>query len=190
MRRSASAACCCVDRSRAIFANPRLSPSRSAVPLHVEPGAVLAHVKPLVGGAALFVSPPQFARRHAGSAVLGGEQHLHVLADGFVGAVPEHPLRPGIPRVDDALAAHREDGVLERAVDEQPQALLAAAQQVLGLTALADVLERDDHAVDAIVRRPVWPQPGQDPAPVAGVTLTVDGAQIVDHALQSSKRSV
>ena len=32
-RRSASAACCCVDRSRAIFANPRLSPSRSAVPL-------------------------------------------------------------------------------------------------------------------------------------------------------------
>ena len=141
-------------------------------------------MKPLVGGAACFVSPPQLARRHAGSAVFGGEQHLHVLADGFVGAVLEHPLRPGIPRIDDALAAHREDGVFERAVDEQAQALLATAQIVFGLTALADVLQRDDHAIDPIVCRTVWPQPDLDPAPVAGVTLTVDDAQLLDHALQ------
>ena len=50
------------------------------------------------------------------------EQDLEVLADDLVGAVAEHPLGAGVPRVDAAVVRHREDRVVDGAVDEQAQA--------------------------------------------------------------------
>src|SRR6185503_13238636 len=70
----------------------------------VEERAIVSDVMALVNGAPGGSCPPEFGRRYAGRAIGLGEQRLEVASDDLVGAVAEHALRAGVPRVDGAVA--------------------------------------------------------------------------------------
>ena len=126
----------CAVRSRAIFANPSASsaPSRRRHAAAVEPAAVLAHVVALVGGAALAPGLRQLLRRARRCARSSGVNRTRRCRPMISSAgVAEHPLGAGVPASRSTpVVGHREDRVVERAVDQQAQAFLARAQLALG----------------------------------------------------------
>ena len=89
--------------------------------------AVATHPPALVLGAAGGQRSGQKVRRTAGGAVLVGEEHRQVLADGLFGAVALDPLRAGVPADDAALDRHHIDGVVDHRLDQQ---LVATCAQV------------------------------------------------------------
>src|SRR5262249_19214393 len=99
--------------------------ARDAAAVHA--AAVLPHVIALVNRAAAALGFLQLLHVHAGGAILGREQRIDAGADDLVGRIAEHPLRAGIPGIDDTVLGGREDRVVERAVDQRAQALFALA---------------------------------------------------------------
>ena len=75
-----------------------------------------------------------------------------MLADDLVGRVALDPLGPGVPGGDVAVGVEHEDRVVPDALDQEPEALLALAQRLLGLLALRQVA-RDLGEADAARRR-------------------------------------
>ena len=123
----------------------------------------------------------QFLKRSAGGAILGGEQTVEAVADDLVGAVAEDSFRAGVPGVDATRVVHREDGVIEGAVDEEAEAFLAGGAAELGLAARGHVLEHQDDAVDAIVDGAVRTDPHHVPAAVDRLDFPVDAVQLAQH---------
>src|SRR5262249_36211511 len=89
--------------------------------------AVLADVIALAGRPAEAAGPGDLFPRRAGNAVFRREQDLDIRSDDLVGGVAEHALGAGVPRIDSALLGDGEDRIVEGAVDQQPQPLLALA---------------------------------------------------------------
>ena len=62
-----------------------------------------------------------------------------MLSDDFQSRVSLQTLGALVPGIDVALGRQHEDRVVEDAVDEEPEALLAFAQRELGLAAFGQV---------------------------------------------------
>jgi hypothetical protein len=80
------------------------------------------------------------------------------------------------------LLVHREDGVVSRTVDQKTQPLLTLPDLQLGQAAGGDVLEREDDAVDPVVRGAIRQDPHQMPPAILGLDLAVDGLQPIQDA--------
>ena len=106
-----------------------------------EARAVLALVLALVGRTALMHGGGGLARRHVGGAVLGGEDHVGRAADRLRLGMAQQVLGAAVPAGDDARGVHREDRIVARVLDHQPQALLAAPQGLLVAPRLGDVAQ-------------------------------------------------
>ena len=98
----------------------------------VEQRAVAAQVVALVKGPAGAPRCFEFDLCGAAGAILHGEQSVEVAADDLVGCVAEHPLGATVPRVDLTAVGHRENRVVEGAVDEETQSFFAAEHRRLG----------------------------------------------------------
>ena len=80
--------------------------------------------------------------------LIGRDQHLHRLADGFVGPVAEDRLRGGVPARDAAVQGLADDGVVRR-LDDRRQ----AARRHGGAKVPAQVAQNHRHAAHGAVAR-------------------------------------
>lgn len=69
--------------------------------------------------------------------VFGRKENAGALADHLLGAPAEDRFRAGRPGRDRARRVGGEDGVVARALDDEPQPLLALAKRGLGAAAIS-----------------------------------------------------
>src|SRR5690606_39635637 len=116
-----------------------------------EPAAVLAHAPALVLQAPFRQRDPELLFRPALGDHLRRIEHGEVLADDLVGAVALDLLGAMVPAHHPALGVEHEDRVVAHAFHQQAEALLAAAQQLVGLAALGQVAGDLGEAADVAV---------------------------------------
>jgi hypothetical protein len=104
-----------------------------------EPLAVLAHALGLAGELALAQRRGQGRGRRAGLAVLRRVEQREMPADDLAGGVALDRLGPRVPVGDDAVRVEHVDRVVVDALDQQPEALLALVQRLVGLAPFRDV---------------------------------------------------
>src|SRR5215207_7811424 len=90
------------------------SPERHHLARTPEPAPVLPQVPALILGAAGTESQGPLEIRHTCVAVLRHEEHVARLALNLAFGVPEDPLGPRAPRLDDTVGVRGEDGVVGR----------------------------------------------------------------------------
>jgi hypothetical protein len=104
-----------------------------------EAGAVLAHAPALGFVAAFARGGAERACRPALDPVFLGIEARKMLAHDLVGLVALDALGADVPVADRALGREHVDRVIGHALHQQPEALLAGAQRLLGLAFVGDV---------------------------------------------------
>src|SRR5690606_14302741 len=91
---------------------------------------------------------PQRLFRHAGRALLVGEEERVGPAQHLALRVPREALGARVPALDAPLAVEHHDGVVAHVLDDQPVARLRAAELGEGLAALSSHAGLADLALD------------------------------------------
>ena len=97
-----------------------------------EARAVLAHVPALVAGAALLQGGSHLGLRYAVLAVRKGEEHARGLAEHFRFGPAESALGAAVPLGYPPVQAERDDGVVNRAVQDHALAAVGRPRSLFG----------------------------------------------------------
>ena len=146
--------------------------ARRTVEVNHQPGApearpVTPPMPALLDRAFLRASALHLLLGHRRGAVLGGEENRRRLADRFFAREADDPFGGAVPRGDHPALVECDDGDIERALDDLPQAGLARAQIGLcagGLDGVDGVDRRVDVAAlhgGALLRRAIARMRGQ-----------------------------